>query len=169
MHNDNKIIKALECCIHDDEGTKERPCQDCPLLRDDACSSSLRKLSLDLIKRQKQQLADERATAEIAAETISRQDSEIERLKEDFDFNIKLNGLLQEQRDGRDEQIIELDEQIDKLNRALQTAKSEAIKEFAERLLNGEYGQYDWEYKEVVYTQSDIDNLVKEMVGDDNA
>ena len=75
---------------------------------------------------------------------INRQQAEIEGLKEDFDFNIKLNGLLQEQRDGRDELIIELDEQIDKLNRALQTAKTEAIKEFADELFTKFAGHSDY-------------------------
>ena len=40
------------------------------------------KLALDLIKRQKAQLADERAKIEICAATISRQNAEIKRLKE---------------------------------------------------------------------------------------
>lgn len=35
-----------------------------------------------LVNRQKQQLAEERAISEIGAETISRQDAEIERLKD---------------------------------------------------------------------------------------
>ena len=138
---DEQIIKALECCIQGDQCAYS-----CPYDDDESdcnkCTSALAKDALDLINRQK---------------------AEIERLKEDFDFNIKLNGLLQEQIDGIDEQIIELDEQIDKLNCALQTAKSEAIKEFAVRLKCGVPQETG------VIRCADVDNLVKEMVGDDYA
>lgn len=98
------------------------------------------------------------------ANLIYEQQAEIERLKEDVSFNIKLNGLLQQQREGRDELICELDEQNDKLNCALQTAKSEAITEFAERvtekadLIDANTLNPKW-----VISQDDIDNLVKEM------
>lgn len=53
---DKDIVKALECCISDDDGTRERPCKGCPLLQNDSCSNSLRKYALDLIYRQKEEI-----------------------------------------------------------------------------------------------------------------
>ena len=43
---------------------------------------------------------------------------------------------------------------------------ADGVKEFAERLRKSRYGWYDWNEKEIVYAQTDIDNFVKEMVGD---
>ena len=50
---------------------------------------------------------------------------------------------------------------------AKETIKAEAYKEFAERLKDGT-GYYDWEIKDMVYTEEEIDNLLKELVGEDN-
>ena len=86
----NEIIKALECCIHDDEGTKERPCQDCPLLRDDSCSNSLRKLSLDLIKRRQAEIEKKDIEIDILIRKKEALMDEVERLKA---RNDELNAL----------------------------------------------------------------------------
>jgi AbrB family looped-hinge helix DNA binding protein len=48
------------------------------------------------------------------------------------------------------------------------TAKAEAYKEFAERLKE-KYGYYDWENKTIVYPDEEIDNLLKELMGDSDA
>lgn len=50
------------------------------------------------------------------------------------------------------------------VSKQLKTAKSEAVREFAERLK--ENLQWDVEYDNKLVFESDIDNLVKEMVGD---
>ena len=49
----------------------------------------------------------------------------------------------------------------------LQTAKSEAIKEFAERLKKGMC--FDRDYNDLITTEKYIKKVAKEMVGDDNA
>ena len=90
MINDNDIIKALECCIHDDDGTKERPCQDCPLLLDDVCSNSLRKHSLDLINRQKAEIEKKDIEIDILIRKKEALRDEVERLKA---RNVELNAL----------------------------------------------------------------------------
>ena len=41
------------------------------------------------------------------------------------------------------------------------------VKEFAERLEHAEYGQLDWEYGTIIYTQVDIDNVLKELTKND--
>jgi hypothetical protein len=99
----------------------------------------------DLINRQQAQLADERAKIEICAETISRQDAEIERLTK-----------------CQKEEVEKLMSATDKV---ISEAKAEAIKEFAERLkkrLKGNGGLYS-----VTTMNAQIDNLVKEMVGEE--
>lgn len=55
---------------------------------------------------------------------------------------------------------------VDRLDETIRTIRAEAIKEFAERVKEKAYeikGAYD------VVEVDTIDNLVKEMVGDDNA
>ena len=71
---DNEIIKALESEVKSAEYVDSDYC--------DGVDLTLIKSAIDLINRQKAQLADERAKIEICAETILRQYAEIERLKE---------------------------------------------------------------------------------------
>ena len=141
---DNEIIKALESEVKSAEYVDSYYCNGVDL--------TLIKSAIGLINRQKAQLADERAKIEICAETISRQDAEIERLKrisvspskDPMDFC----GVLCDY----------AEELIDK-------AKSEAYKEFAEHLKemwsNNYYDSPDVDFDEFV------DNLLKEMVGED--
>ena len=125
---DEEIIKRLEKCVKRGDRNYDTD------------------IVLDLINRQKAQLADERAKIEICAETISRQDTEIERLKrisvstskDSMDFC----GVLCDY----------AEELIDK-------AKSEAYKEFAKRIK--EYCDIML-YGKIVKV-STIDNLLKEM------
>lgn len=91
---------------------------------------------------------------------INRQEAEIERLSAE-------NEQLGNDVDGKMKYIYELEERI-------KTAKSEAIKEFAERLKKSafdcdvSFGFGREHYTEAV-TVFEIDNLVKEMVGENNA
>ena len=56
------------------------------------------------------------------------------------------------------------------LNEQLSLAKAEAVKEFAERLKDFDVDTH-YSYASIVYelSEEDIDNLVKEMVGETNA
>ena len=47
----------------------------------------------------------------------------------------------------------------------LNQAKSEAYKEFSEKLKE-EYGEYDWEVKDLICTAEDIDNTLKKLIGE---
>ena len=64
---------------------------------------------------------------------------------------------------------------VKKLPELLKEAKTEAVKEFAERLRNkiktecNPYGKPTFDYDTSITIMRYIDNLVKEMVGDDNA
>lgn len=86
---------------------------------------------------------------EKALDLITRQQVEIERL------NIE-NMLTMSERNAFRASFYEVSKQ-------LKTAKSKAVKEFAERLKEKAMQKFDWnEYVEV----EEIDNIVKEMVGD---
>ena len=88
---DAEIIKALECC----DFTDIKACEECPLYNTFDCSFVIIEKTLDL---------------------VNRQNSEIERLKQEINMaKCVYKELLS-------------------YKKALQTAKSEAIKEFAEEL-----------------------------------
>lgn len=112
---DDEIVKAVKCCYFLHTG-----CICCPFNGVAGCMNESGEAILDLINRQKAEIADERARKELCAEVIKRLDKENE------------------------------------------TARAEAIKEFAERLrAKSEYGTINvspWQ----------IDNLVKEMTGENN-
>ena len=137
---DNDIIKALECCC------KNNNCEGCPLdflTFSSQCASELAIKSLDLINRQQ---AENKAFAEI----IKKQDDEISGLRRD---------LLS--RKNLEESFSKSVKQFEKkLARTVELAKAKAYKEFAERCK-------DVFIKEDTFTRGLIDNLVKEMVGED--
>ena len=66
-----------------------------------------------------------------------------------------------------DDFIMIKDLEFEEVVKELKTDKAEAYKEFADRLKEM-YGYYDWENKTTIYPEDDIDNLLKELVGDDN-
>lgn len=134
---DNDIIKALECCSYNNY-----QCDNCPYAYK---TCTVYKDAIDLITRQK---------------------AEIEKLKQDNKEYHEANLVIAYQRNQRDEEIQELHRQLNGLNFMEQQIKSEAIKEFAERLKGHAEPQYPWLYTVDV---DFIDNLVKEMVGDNNA
>lgn len=116
---DNEIVKALECC-------REKDCGDCPMIEypQTICEWDAFDLAIDLINRQKAEIADERARKELCAEVIKRLDKESE------------------------------------------TARAEAIKEFADMLK--EKIRDDCFAYEASLRCEYIDNLVQEMTGENN-
>lgn len=146
---DNEIIKALECCSKA-HGVRDCISLNCPLFDKERhlylCihgDTDLFGISLDLITRQK---------------------AEIEKLKQDNKEYHEANLVIAYQRNQRDEEIQELHRQLNGLNFMEQQIKSEAIKEFAYRLKI-----YSCRFRDG-HDMVDvicIDNLVKEMVGDD--
>ena len=149
---DNEIIKALECC------TKVDACHECPYgaaCLDDKYVSIIAKDALDLINRQKAEI--ERLNVELvgmrgACESYKMHydnaKAEIERLQ-------KVNDSL--------------GEAGGKLVVAYKKAKSEARKEFAERLKKvgtKVEGRKGFEGVYVMCSNLVIDNLVKEMEGE---
>ena len=114
---DNEIIKALECCSV--SLSDVTACKNCPLQEAEeiTCITILSKNTLDLINRLKTRIVryqlkntNQRNSLASLNKKVAEQKTEIERLR---DENIKLHTLIP---------------------KMIITAKTEAIKEFAERL-----------------------------------
>ena len=136
---DNEIIKALELCATLDSGN----CKKCPCR--EICNENdgtLTKLTLDLISRQK---------------------AEIERLQK------KANTPFAKVTFDRDKLQEMVDECAKNIEIDINLAKSEAIKEFAERLKRYELSMYcsfpktNIGSENYIVLSDSIDNLVKEM------
>lgn len=135
---DEQIIKALECCVKTEFISD---CAKCEMFAFD-CKDILIENALDLINRQKaekERLEDENYTLK---NKIEIRDNLIEQLGSDID--IKYNTIYT-------------------MREKLKNSKSEAIKEFAERVKKHSFvDNLSLDGKETVYVD-DIDNLVKEM------
>lgn len=116
---DNEIIKALECC------STGKSCYDvCPF--DDkfgitSCTKKLSNAALDLINRQKDKIKEFDEKLIIQQGLIDYQKAEIEKLKQENEFFRK---TITENAQRALEVTVE----------EIETAKSEAIKEFEEEL-----------------------------------
>lgn len=153
---DNEVIKVLECCLDSSPST----CKNCSLFNVTnstmVCSKIATKFALDLINRLKEKIEKllyRNARLDVENNELQLEikscNAEIERLKNTLDDILDRQAILVE--------------------RSEKYAKSEAYKEFAERLKEKSDSRFD--YSELVFeiSEEDIDNLVKEMVGDDNA
>lgn len=139
----NEIIKALECCAGDDG------CDVCPMYKPSSeCITELQGKALDLINRLQADKEALIAGQETLQKALAEKAAEVERLKNDC-------FCISNERDAIG----------DCLNEAVEEAKAEAIKEFAERLKT-EQSFYDGQETRIYLTEKDLDNLVKEMVGD---
>ena len=105
-------------------------------------------------------LRDSKRIVRKAEEEITRQQTEIESLKENRDELWEIHC-----RDTK--RCLERIDEIDTLKEELKTVKATAVKEFAERLKERIYkgGVHPAVEDEFM---CDIDNLVKEMVGENN-
>ena len=174
--NDNDIIKALECCLF----AYGKKCEECPyekhkpfLSSTQFCTYSLKKDILDLINRQKAEIKKHQKLDELAEKTIDNQTLVIKELRSEVatlkESNINLQDLYQNQK----EKVEKAKQKCIGVAKAPKTAKAEAIKEFAERL---KVIYINYQITEYVHNENscyvrnvgtdDIDNLVKEMVGE---
>lgn len=134
---DNEIIKAVGCCIGN---TK---CDECPMFRTQNCMNKVFGYALDLINRQKEKIKEFDEKLVIRRGLIDYQKAEIEQWKEEAN---KYQNLW----------CIAVDD--------IEKVKSEAIKEFAERLKENCYTYSDiCGYQSTVVDVNHINNLVKEM------
>lgn len=181
---DNEIIKAMQCVIGNDANCSE--CTYQKVLPFPSCRRKCAKNALDLINRlkMKNKELDERnviyrGTIEWQAKEINRQKAENERLEKNYEELIYKTECLLCHATGNkfskhtyttQEMISFVDDYIqDCCDEAVEetkaTAKSEAIKEFAKRLIEKCYEDFR-ETDEMLspyVTDDDIDDLVKEM------
>lgn len=177
---DNEFIKVLECCkkaiLHQD-------CLDlkCPYAMEFGCNidkENLRNMALDLINRLKAndeknenviRLADK--TIEKQSKDIEEQQAEIERLTTEIDqrnemmanMGVELGKAQEEIERLKDIAKSALNESI-KVCDSILNAKSEAYKEFAEKLKVEALIDSGFE----VLPSGTIDRILAEMVGDNN-
>lgn len=130
---DNEIIKALECCVN----VKDVKCNECPLIHSEKfCFKVLHETTLDLIDRQKAE--------------IERLEKEIESLNKQYPCVVKMSDYC-----------LVYTRSLDDYDKLIDEIKSEAIKEFAERL------KPTGKQKYISYAR--VERLVKEMTeGKDN-
>lgn len=140
---DNEIIKALECCL--DCNCKECPC--CRIIDGGTyCTEIDEEEILDLINRQKAESEQWKEEANKYQNNWCESVKEIERLEKDrYIF-----------KDG----VLELIPRTD-----IEEIKSEAYKELAKRLKDRVVKKYEYTDIRVF---NELDNLVKEMAGDNN-
>ena len=150
---DEQIIKDLKTCF--DVGA----CESCGHNETRGgtvlCRTHLMGNALDLINRLNEKDKKNERIIELNNKLIKTQSAEIERLQEAGKEAVSCFTRM---------------ESLYKIKcKELEVAKSEAIKEFAERLTDKadliKINAFDSKWS---ISQDDIDNLVKEMVGDDN-
>lgn len=152
---DKEIIKALECCA-----SEQCDCDDCPI--NDYCrehSDEMIKQMLDLINRLKADNERLNGNLKFVRGTVERQKAEKERLKTVLD--IWQAGYAS------------MEKGVRKLEEQLATAKSEAYKAFAERLiterlaviaLKGKSNDFAEGFQSALnYVEEQANNLLKEM------
>ena len=159
---DNEIIKANDLC-----SKMPQQCKDCPFCKFDDCVRELAEETINLINRQKANAEGLTNAVKFLNEQLSSAKAEIERLQERDETAEK---IIREQADT----ILRLKDENSRLNKkcenslvALIAAKAEAVKEFAERLKFEKATGMNWFGKEHYSVRvEEIDNLVKEMVGE---
>ena len=170
---DNEIKKALEHC------TNNGDCKKCTINPHKGnygfCTSLAIKAALELINRLEADKEALIAGQETLQKSLAEKNAEIERLqKENFDLK---NGYFQkryEESECKELQSVRKaweKSRMDYINLNAEwegkyiSAKSEAIKEFAERLKKLSRNLYPFSDEPIIDCK-DVDNLVKEMVGD---
>ncbi len=134
---DEDVVEGLERCI---STTTDKACAGCPFNKQNLCDIdqwALERYALDLIKRQK---------------------SEIERLKSANDEKFRQWDMLAEKTKTH---------YADLYNEAKDKLKAEAYKEFAERLKQSTVMAVMGNKIYAVATSKGVDNLLKEMVGEE--
>lgn len=169
---DKDIIQVLQYIVENGSGACDKcpvfPCGKIKDYEDNQCSRFIAEKALDLINRQKAEI--ERLQKEANLVSIQFQDMQ-ERQEESQAEIDKLNAenmLTMSERNAFRTSFYEILKQ-------LKTAKSEAIKEFAERLKETITNEIDTYYNSngggyylAEDTIEDIDNLVKQMAGENN-
>ena len=154
---DNEIIKALEYC----SPKQNRSCGICPAYDlGNFCASELKQNALDLITHQQAELENLKVENQSLRSAANSLKMHYEEAQTEIDSLKIFRGYAEKRasdyRTMRDKYL---------------NAKSEAVKEFEERLkefMHNKFKALD-EYEFEYITERDIDNLVKDRACDDNA
>lgn len=164
----DEIVKALECCIKDDEDIYDlNVCNKRMLYDDTRCTNHLRDLALDLINRQQTEI--EKLKYEVAKARSKALLEAFSKFAGHSDYHgdtiLCVLSCMAERKEVKNATPLDSSK-----------IKADIVKEFAERLKEnisddchivsdeGEYVGYDC--ADVINC---IDNLIKEMESDDNA
>ena len=147
---DSEIVKALECCCG---GLTSDWCDKCPMNVTKECDKdllALEKLALDLINRLQEENENYSKNNRQMTSDILKLYKELEQLKAEYE---RLKDHIQEG--------IELAKELPEM---ITLVKTEAYKEFAERLKGAK--QYSIERHENIVPVAVIDWILKELVGE---
>ena len=178
---DKEIIKALECC-----GTATCISNSCPYekIHDiPTCTTKLTRDALDLINRQQAEIDELKHEREVLIEDIHHSaDQTNEQMEEIEKLNVELVGMRDACKSYKmhyDNAQAELERLTINMNafglgmkrekERADTIRAEAIKEFAEKLKE-DLGIWSFDftyYADRAEARGYIDNLVKEIVGED--
>ena len=164
---DNEIIKALDCCVKDDEGVRGTCNKNCPLFgRNVDCTIFLRKYALDLINRQKAEIERLTNKLEQREEMMANLGVELTTMRG------AANSYKMHYEKAQAE-IEKLKTEKDNLIKTYKGCMTEAIKEFDKKfkeksssVVTSCQGKEIYETKQYQISAVNFDNLVKEMVGD---
>ena len=151
---DNEIIKALECCIksnHFGDCFENK----CPCVSENGCelfAETLYPYALDLINRLQLENKKNENIIRLADKTIETANAEIEKLKEELDSS--------------QERYFGISNLAHKYRNKVKTAKAEAYKECIGKVKKEILPTLPFNFGA---TGRAFDNLLKELVGDNNA
>ncbi len=159
----DEVIKALEHCT---SSTTSEACNGCPFNQTNICeqmSNGVEIYALDLINRQRAEIADLEDENKGLKETNEHLSGEYIALSKENDKMRKIvnaDVVIVNRRGGKSEYAKE----IIRIKTSL--VKTDAIKEFAERLKARAYQSTEWSHGDhpMVVEVDDIDELVEEMV-----
>lgn len=181
-YTDEEIVKALECC----QSHTITDCRDCPnRASGDNCVNELMRNALDLIKRQKAEIAVLTTAVDNSTKEFLKLHDEYQDQKADIDKLQEVNADLNESLRLAAEANKDLKAEIERLRSmnqskldiihdlraGLEAERAEAIKEFAERLHKGiddfrdkrEMVMLPYTESALLIIERKIDNLVAEM------
>ena len=165
---DADIIKALETHL-----SNEGECSECAYLENvGSCVGIMHKDLYDLISRQKAEIEKLRKRVNFVEQANVQLREELKETTEKFNCQQYVYADLSDIIRDKNAEIERLNKEVDRLSQIvlyhdghIADAKSEAIKEFAE-WLKTEQSFYDGQETRSYLTEKDLDNLVKEMVGE---
>ena len=171
---DSEIVKALECCA-DYKNTK---CKGCPL--EESCvDNNICGLALDLINHLQEQnehyshnvkeMTNSIRNYQKALEQAKAENGRLKREIEDLESVQEISPEAKYLVDTKADKVISL---LTELNKSQEQIKAEAVKEFWNKLKSHsrkmQSSDFSGEFWDKAILVEDIDNLLKEMVGDNN-